>query len=101
MINGKQDLPQNSAWSIGWAMNEMLKDWIKQIKIFLLDMDGTIYIGDKPIGGMCDTLAAIRASGRKVVYCTNNSSRTADESNSSAICSQLFPSALYKLHFIR
>lgn len=60
-------------------MNEMLKDWIKQIKIFLLDMDGTIYIGDKPIGGMCDTLAAIRASGRKVIYCTNNSSRTADE----------------------
>ncbi len=60
-------------------MDEKLKDWIKNIQIFLLDMDGTIYIGDKPIGGMCDTLAAIRASGRKVVYCTNNSSRTADE----------------------
>ena len=60
-------------------MDERIKDWIGQIKIFLLDMDGTIYIGDKPIGAMRDTLAAIRASGRKVVYCTNNSSRTAEE----------------------
>lgn len=32
---------------------------------------------------------------------TTLSSRTADESNSSAICSPTYPSALYKLHFIR
>ena len=32
-----------------------------------------------PIGDMAATLAAIRASGRKIVYCTNNSSKTAAE----------------------
>ena len=52
---------------------------VAQARVFLLDMDGTVYIGDHPIGAMRETLAAVRASGRRVVYCTNNSSKTAEQ----------------------
>ena len=60
-------------------MNETLRDTLKKVKYFLLDMDGTVYLGDKIIGGMNVTLDKVRQSGRKIVYLTNNSSRTADE----------------------
>ena len=50
---------------------------VARTKVFLLDMDGTVYVGDRPIGNMAETLAAVRASGRRVVYCTNYFSRSA------------------------
>ena len=52
---------------------------VKQAEVFLLDMDGTIYFDDTPIGDMSSTLAALRGAGKKLVYFTNNSSKTPDE----------------------
>ena len=49
---------------------------IKEIKYFLLDMDGTVYLGSDPIGDMKNTLAVIRKSGRQIIFLTNNSSRS-------------------------
>ncbi len=46
-------------------------------QVFLLDLDGTVYLGDAPIGGMRETLSALRAMGKKLVFLTNNSSKTA------------------------
>ena len=48
-------------------------------KVFLLDMDGTIYFDETPIGDMKNTLKALRKAGKKLVYFTNNSSKTPDE----------------------
>jgi HAD superfamily hydrolase (TIGR01450 family) len=48
-------------------------------EVFLLDMDGTIYFDETPIGDMKNTLAALRRAGKKLVYFTNNSSKTPDE----------------------
>ncbi|MBO5782782.1 MAG: HAD-IIA family hydrolase [Clostridia bacterium] len=48
-------------------------------KVFLLDMDGTIYFDETPIGDMKNTLQALRKAGKKLVYFTNNSSKTPDE----------------------
>ena len=48
---------------------------IKKIKCFALDMDGTIYLGTKWIGGAKDFLKAIEDSGRSYVFLTNNSSK--------------------------
>lgn len=56
-----------------------LRRLVGRTQVFLLDMDGTVYIGDTPIGAMAETLASVRSSGRRIVYCTNNSSRTAEE----------------------
>ena len=49
---------------------------VKNADYFLLDMDGTIYLGDKLIGDMPATLNALRQSGKKIIYLTNNSSKS-------------------------
>ena len=45
-------------------------------KLFLLDMDGTIYLGDDLFEGTKDFLARIRERGGKYLFVTNNSSRS-------------------------
>lgn len=51
----------------------------EKTKVFLLDMDGTIYFDSTPIGDMENTLKAMRKAGKKLVYFTNNSSKTPSE----------------------
>ena len=47
------------------------------IRCFLLDMDGTFYLGDKLIEGSLDFLEALRRTGRDAWFLTNNSSKSA------------------------
>jgi HAD superfamily hydrolase (TIGR01457 family) len=42
----------------------------------LFDLDGVLFRGDETITGAGETLAALRDTGRRVVFLTNNSSRT-------------------------
>lgn len=51
-------------------MNKDLKD----IKLFMFDLDGTIYRDSVLIGNVKDTLNKIREKGARIVYLTNNSS---------------------------
>ncbi|MBE7087518.1 MAG: HAD-IIA family hydrolase [Clostridiales bacterium] len=53
----------------------MLKD-IKDTKVLMLDLDGTVYIDGVLIGDVKNTLQGFRDMGVKIVYLTNNSSRT-------------------------
>ena len=39
---------------------------------YVVDLDGTVYLGDKPLPGAVDALAGIRAAGSRVVFLTNN-----------------------------
>jgi len=48
---------------------------IKDIKCFLLDMDGTIYLGDKLIDGAKEFLEALQEKKIRYVFLTNNSSK--------------------------
>ncbi|MCF2661359.1 HAD-IIA family hydrolase [Pseudoflavonifractor phocaeensis] len=48
----------------------------KQKKLFLLDMDGTIYLGDTLFDGTLDFLNRVRERGGKYLFVTNNSSRS-------------------------
>lgn len=48
----------------------------KKKKLFLLDMDGTIYLGDQLFDGTLDFLNQVRAQGGKYLFVTNNSSRS-------------------------
>lgn len=52
---------------------------MKETEVFLLDMDGTIYFDETPIGDMVNTLKKLREAGKKLVYFTNNSSKSPDE----------------------
>ncbi|MBE7043579.1 MAG: HAD-IIA family hydrolase [Ruminococcaceae bacterium] len=52
---------------------------VKDKKVFLLDMDGTLYLGNQLIDGTLDFLRHLKETGRRAVYFTNNSSKGAEK----------------------
>ena len=50
---------------------------IKDKKLFLLDMDGTIYLDDRLFDGVGDFLEKVRENGGRYIFMTNNSSKSA------------------------
>lgn len=54
------------------SKNEALKD----VKLFVLDMDGTVYLGDNPIPGAFDFIRDVENSNDKdFIFFTNNASK--------------------------
>jgi HAD superfamily hydrolase (TIGR01457 family) len=45
----------------------------------LFDLDGVLYRGDEPVPHATGTMAALRAAGARMVFLTNNSSRTPEQ----------------------
>ncbi|MGI6173344.1 MAG: HAD-IIA family hydrolase [Christensenellales bacterium] len=50
---------------------------IENVKLFLLDMDGTFYLGEKILPGSLEFIEKVRESGRDFLFLTNNSSHNA------------------------
>lgn len=48
---------------------------LKEITCFALDMDGTVYLGEKWIDGARAFLDAVERSGKQYIFLTNNSSK--------------------------
>ena len=48
---------------------------LQKAELFLLDMDGTLYLGDEVFEGAAEFIATLEETGRKYIYLTNNSSR--------------------------
>lgn len=48
------------------------------VRCFLLDMDGTFYLGDRLLEGSLDFLQRLRETGRQALFLTNNSSKSAE-----------------------
>ncbi|MFC6887288.1 HAD-IIA family hydrolase [Actinomadura yumaensis] len=44
--------------------------------VALLDLDGVVYIGHKPVANAAESLAKARAAGQRLAFVTNNASRT-------------------------
>ncbi len=59
-------------------MNDSQRELLKQIKLYVLDMDGTIYLGDEVFDHALKFVETMRAHGIKVVYYTNNASRSSE-----------------------
>lgn len=53
------------------------KDILEQVKCFVLDMDGTFYLGDKLYGGSLDFLECLKKYRKDFYFFTNNSSKNA------------------------
>ena len=51
---------------------------LQDVKCFLLDMDGTFYLGNNLIEGSLDFIEKVRTTGRDFLFLTNNSSHNAD-----------------------
>lgn len=58
---------------------EQVREYIARTKLFVLDMDGTYYLGDQMIPGSLDFLRKTVESGREYLFFTNNSSRTSQD----------------------
>ena len=57
----------------------MTTEQLKQIKLFLMDMDGTVYLGPRKIPGAFEALETLRRNGKRICFLTNNSSRSQDQ----------------------
>lgn len=56
-------------------MSEPLQKRIERAQAFLLDMDGTIYLGERLLPGAAAFVERLRGLGRRYLFLTNNSSR--------------------------
>lgn len=52
---------------------------IKNFKLFLFDMDGTLYLGDQLFSFTKELLSAIRGNGARYLFMTNNSSKSVED----------------------
>ena len=52
---------------------------LQETDAFLFDLDGTVYLDETPIGDVQNTLARLRAMHKRIVFLTNNSSKTEAE----------------------
>ncbi len=50
--------------------------FLKDIDLFVLDMDGTFYLGDVILEGSLDFLQKVKDSGKHYIFFTNNSSKS-------------------------
>jgi HAD superfamily hydrolase (TIGR01457 family) len=55
------------------------KPSLDTLQHFLLDMDGTIYLGDRLLDGALEFIQCLRDTGRRYLFFTNNSSHCADQ----------------------
>lgn len=56
-------------------VNQDPQEILKGISCFALDMDGTIYLGEKWIEGAQEFLDAVKKAGKQYIFLTNNSSK--------------------------
>jgi len=52
---------------------------LRRMKLFLFDMDGTLYLGDRLFPFTAALLPAIRATGATYLFMTNNSSKSVED----------------------
>ncbi len=53
---------------------DLKKKILKDTELFVLDMDGTFYLGDDILEGSLSFLEAVKAAGKRYIFFTNNSS---------------------------
>ena len=49
---------------------------LNKTELFVLDMDGTFYLGDRILDGALDFLKTVEETGRRYLFFTNNSSKS-------------------------
>ncbi|MBQ1183030.1 MAG: HAD-IIA family hydrolase [Clostridia bacterium] len=52
---------------------------LKNIKLFLFDMDGTLYLGDRLYNFTKELLETIKRQGKRYLFMTNNSSKSVED----------------------
>lgn len=58
------------------AIDKDIEGKLKEITCFALDMDGTVYLGERWIDGALEFLDAVEKAGKQYIFLTNNSSKS-------------------------
>lgn len=56
-----------------------MADTLSKCRLFVFDLDGTLYLGDTVLDGAREIISYLSETGRQYIYLTNNSSRAADD----------------------
>ena len=57
----------------------MTRRLVDAYDLVILDLDGVVYLADRPIPGAAEAVTRLRAEGKPIAYATNNASRRAPE----------------------
>ena len=49
---------------------------LKKTKLFVLDMDGTFYLGEHVLDGALDFISSVKKAGKDFIFFTNNSQKS-------------------------
>ena len=60
-------------------MEDTMKQTLQRMKLYLFDMDGTLYLGDRLFDFTIPLLRRIRQTGGKYLFMTNNSSKGVED----------------------
>ena len=60
-------------------MKKLKVEQLKDIELFLFDMDGTLYLGNQLYSFTKELLSKIREEGKKYLFTTNNSSKSPED----------------------
>ena len=55
------------------------KETLKRIQLYLFDMDGTLYLGNRLYDFTTELLQTIKETGRRYLFMTNNSSKSVED----------------------
>ena len=55
------------------------KECLNRIQLYLFDMDGTLYLGDRLYDFTLELLETIKSTGRRYLFMTNNSSKSVED----------------------
>ncbi len=55
------------------------KEILQRVKLFLFDMDGTLYLGNRLYNFTIELLETLRTTGRRYLFMTNNSSKSVED----------------------
>ena len=68
-------------------MKEQRVSLLEKTELFVLDMDGTFYLGERILEGALEFLQTLKETGRRYLFFTNNSSFY--KLNSNWLCSSV------------
>lgn len=57
----------------------MHNEALREKKGFIFDLDGCIYVGNRPVQGAREAIGMLREGGKKILFLTNNSTKTPKE----------------------
>jgi phosphoglycolate/pyridoxal phosphate phosphatase family enzyme len=68
--------PRIACLFINQRKTRKLPELTRRYDVYIFDLDGTVYLGDAPLPTAVETIAALRSSGKRTLFLSNNPTST-------------------------